>query len=102
MMGVECTYDNNKNETHLSIFLIMISGTAFHWGLWPAYGWYTPLIMIAMSYGVVLQVSERATIGQVCQVAIHQSRHLFFVLRFALGQCLADKTTRIIHPFFRS
>ena len=56
MMGVKCTYDNNKNETHASIVLIMICGTAFHWALWPAYGWYTPIIMAAMSYGVVLQV----------------------------------------------
>jgi len=56
LMGVECTYDNNKNETHASIALISISGCAFQWALWPQYGWYTPIIMAAVSYGVVLQV----------------------------------------------
>jgi hypothetical protein len=55
MMKKTVNYANFKHTTHAALVLLTISGVAFHAALWPHYGWNSPVIMILVTFGVIVQ-----------------------------------------------
>lgn len=50
-------YQNFKTATHVAILLLLLAGFAFHVALWPHYGWNTPVALMLVTFGVLLQLA---------------------------------------------
>lgn len=48
-------YATFRQTTHLVIYLWLQSSICFMVGLWPHYGWNTPILLTMFGFGVVLQ-----------------------------------------------